>query len=99
MGKLTKKPGKKTRRRVFLIFILTVFLFVVIISSTVKIWFQINDENKDRRTLEKQLAKLQDDESYLKEEVQKLQDPDYVARYAREKYLYSKNGEFTIKIP
>ena len=29
----------------------------------------------------------------------KLQDPDYIARYAREKYLYSKDGEFILKIP
>ena len=32
-------------------------------------------------------------------DVDKLQDPDYIARYAREKYLYSKDGEFIIKIP
>ena len=35
----------------------------------------------------------------LKSEVAKLQDPDYVARYAREKYLYSKSGEIIIRIP
>ena len=29
----------------------------------------------------------------------KLQDPDYIARYAREKYFYSKDGEYIIKIP
>ena len=32
-------------------------------------------------------------------DVDKLQDPDYIARDAREKYLYSKDGEFIIKIP
>ena len=26
-------------------------------------------------------------------------DKDYIARYAREKYYYSKDGEFIIKIP
>ena len=31
--------------------------------------------------------------------VTKLQDPDYVARYAREKYLFSKDGEIIIRIP
>ena len=30
--------------------------------------------------------------------VTKLQDEDYVLRYAREKYLYSKNGEKILKI-
>ena len=27
-----------------------------------------------------------------------LQDPNYIARFAREKYLYSKNGEIIIRI-
>ena len=35
---------------------------------------------------------LEEENAYLKVEVEKLQDPDYVARYAREKYLYSKDG-------
>ena len=34
----------------------------------------------------------------LETDVKKLQDPDYVAKYAREKYLYSKDGELIIKI-
>ena len=27
-----------------------------------------------------------------------LKDPDYIARFAREKYLYSKSGEIIIRI-
>ena len=33
---------------------------------------------------------------YIK--INKLQDPEYMARYAREKYLYSKKDEIIIKI-
>ena len=43
--------------------------------------------------------KLKDKEDELNNTVTKLQDPDYVARYAREKYLYSKDGEIIIRIP
>ena len=39
-----------------------------------------------------------EDEDNLKTEINKLQDEEYVARYAREKYLYSKDGELIIKI-
>ena len=28
-----------------------------------------------------------------------MQDPEYIARYLREKYLYSKAGEYIIRIP
>ena len=45
------------------------------------------------------LEELQKEEEELKADVERLQDPDYVARYAREKYLYSKDGEFIIKLP
>ena len=38
------------------------------------------------------------EEEELKSEINKLQDPEYVARYAREKYLYSKDDEIIIKI-
>lgn len=31
-------------------------------------------------------------------EVSKLQDPDYIARYAREKYMYSKPGEIILRM-
>jgi len=34
----------------------------------------------------------------LKNEINKLQDKDYVARYARENYLYTKDGEYVIKV-
>jgi cell division protein DivIC len=40
-----------------------------------------------------------DKEEELKDEINKLKDPEYMARYAREKYLYSKDGELIIRIP
>ena len=34
----------------------------------------------------------------LTNDVEKLKNPEYAARYAREKYLYSKDGEKILKI-
>ena len=45
------------------------------------------------------LEKLKEKEEELNNTVTKLSDPDYIARYAREKYLYSKDGEIIIRIP
>ena len=53
----------------------------------------------EKQALEEKLAELQAQEKELKLDANKLQDPDYIARYAREKYSYSKDGEFIIKIP
>ena len=61
--------------------------------------YQIYVKNREKKEFEKELLELKDKEEELKATVTKLQDPDYVARYAREKYLYSKDGEIIIRIP
>ena len=48
-------------------------------------------------TIDINLQKYVDD--VLNQEIIKLQDPEYLARYAREKYFYSKDGELIIKLP
>ena len=60
---------------------------------------EIRDIKKEKETLEGKLADLQEQEEILKTDNQKLEDPEYVAKYAREKYLYSKEGELIIRIP
>ena len=74
-----------------------------IISKALKdkkdIMNEIYDKYKEKQELDQKLADLKDKEAELRVDVDKLQDPDYIARYAREKYLYSKDGEFIIKIP
>ena len=44
------------------------------------------------------LNELKEDEQTLADDVEKLKNPEYAARYAREKYFYSKSGEKIIKI-
>ena len=52
----------------------------------------MEEEKKDALEKEKDLEGIDEDE-------ETLEDPEYVARYAREKYLYSKDGELIIRIP
>ena len=42
---------------------------------------------------------LQEKEKELQMDAKKLQNSEYIARYVREKYYFSKDGEFIIKIP
>ena len=53
---------------------------------------------KEEKELEEKYVKLLEEKEILEDDVVKLQDPEYVAKYAREKYLYSKDGELIIKI-
>ena len=48
--------------------------------------------------LKTQLKDLKKEEKNKKTDLTKLQDEDYIARYAREQYLYTKDGEYVIKI-
>ena len=53
---------------------------------------------EQKKQLEDRIASLKEEEKVLESDIQKLEDPSYVARYAREKYLYSKTGEKILKI-
>lgn len=55
-------------------------------------------QNKQEITvLQSSYEELLDTEEALKAEVQKLQDPEYVERYAKEKFLYTKDDEIIIR--
>ena len=56
-------------------------------------------ENKSKITsLNKQYNDLLSEEEKLVSEVTKLQDDDYSGRFAKEKFLYSENGELIIRM-
>ncbi|MBQ1812607.1 MAG: septum formation initiator family protein [Bacilli bacterium] len=62
------------------------------------VWKQLLVKRNEKVFYSAELKKLEEEEAYLKVEAEKLQDPDYVARFAREQYLYSKDGELNIRI-
>ena len=56
-------------------------------------------KNKSKITsLNKKYNNLLSEEEKLVSEVTKLQDDDYVLRYAKEKFLYSEDGEVIIRM-
>lgn len=99
MAKKKKKTNKKAKIRIILFFLVfgSVMLYLSYnFFSNVNQIIKIKDEKED---LMNKLASLQDQEDILNSDIKKLEDPEYVARYAREKYMYSKDGELIIRIP
>ncbi|MDO5002601.1 MAG: septum formation initiator family protein [bacterium] len=93
-----KKNKKKLKRMLFL----GVSSIAIIIGTTYtigKYWVEIYDKYQEKKELKKKLVTLKEKEDELKVDASKLQDPDYIARYAREKYSYSKDGEIILRIP
>ena len=79
-------------------FILCIFIIGLSVISSVDNVLDIIEKNNEKEKLTKQLEKLEEQEKILGDDVEKLKNPEYAARYAREKYLYSKNGEKILKI-
>ena len=96
--KTSKSKVKKTRRFLFL-GVGSILIILATVFTIGKYWVEIFEKYREKKQLEEELSYLKEKEDELKLDADKLQDPDYVARYAREKYLYSKDGEFIIKIP
>lgn len=96
--KKTKKSKKSIKRMLFL----GVSSLAIILGTTYtigKYWIEIYDKYQEKKELKQQLLTLKEKEEELKVDASKLQDPDYIARYAREKYSYSKDGEIILRIP
>ena len=94
------KQSKKLLKRRMLFLGLTSVIIIVAVSFTIgKYWVEIFAKYQEKKDLDEELVALQEKQKELELDAKKLQDSEYIARYAREKYLYSKDGEFIIKIP
>lgn len=89
---------KKAKRRMFVAFLLFGSIISVLSYNFFSNINQILAMKKEKKELENLIVELQEEEEALKADVQKLEDPTYIARYAREKYLYSKDGELIIRM-
>ena len=96
---MKKKGLKRAKRRLILFIAVFLVIFAYVSFNLFRVWLQVIDNNNTIAVLTSQYDKLMEEEKQLKSDVNKLQDPDYVARYAREKYLYTKDGELIIKMP
>ena len=94
---MKKKGSRKARKRFMVLSV--IFLGIVSLSfvSIFQDWLQIMDNKTQISSLTTYYNNLLAEEESLTSEVTKLHDDDYVARYAREKYMYSLPGEFIIK--
>lgn len=100
MGKVVKrKKVRKSATRIMVFGISSIIISIVILGSIFKVVIDVVDKYKEADMLEEKLADLEEKENDLNQEIIKLQDPEYLARYAREKYFYSKDNELIIRIP
>lgn len=94
---MKKRKTKNNSGNMFqaLLFVFLLALSVYSISTNViKYWGYKTEKSQ----LVKQLKSLKEEEVILKKNMAQMQSPDYIAKYAREKYFYSKPNEIIIKL-
>ena len=89
---------KKDKRRITLLMLIFIPLLIMFVSRMFSYWLVIYSNVKEKKELELKYKEILEREDLLKSEISKLEDEEYVARYAREKFLYSKDGEIIIKL-
>ena len=98
MVKKKKKYSAKTKGRMFVIFM---FFGVIIITLGYTLVINIKEISSldvEMKELDNEYSLLLDEEAATLADIKRLQDPEYIARYVREKYLYSKDGELILRI-
>ena len=93
-----KKVSKTAKRRLTVLAPIVILAVGYLLFTLVTSGIQLYQLHKEEKELQEKLDSLKGDSEDLKTEINKLQDKDYVARYARENYLYTKDGEYVIKV-
>ena len=94
---MVKKKKKRTKRLVFItLFCLAINCYILYSVGTV--FKDVRDKQQEKENLVAKLDDLKEEQEELKVEVNRLQDDEYIARYAREKYLYSGKNEYIIRM-
>ncbi len=95
-----RKPRKFTFKFLFFSFgVISIVIIAAVLGSLSKVWINIYEKYREKEELEAKLVELKENGESLSIDVEKLQDPEYVSRYLKEKYFYSGDGEYIIRIP
>lgn len=93
-----RRISKASKRRLTVFGSLSIVVVIYFSFSLIYNIYTIFSLNMEKKNLENKYVQLQEEADNLKSEISKLNDENYLANYAREHYLYSKNGEYILKI-
>ncbi len=98
MAKKKKKRQMTTRGRLIIFGPICILLMASFVYTMFSYTTSLYKLQQERKKLEAEYLNLQEMADDLKTEITKLQDPEYLAKFAREQYSYSKEGELIIKL-
>lgn len=97
---MTKKRKKTSKRKIRLFFAFLIFgsITAVLGYDLFANIYTIGKMKIEKKELIGQIAALNEEKELLQTDILKLEDPNYIAKYVREKYYYSKNGEYILRM-
>ncbi len=95
---MTRGTTKKEKNRLILISLTMIALLIYLGFNVYSDFSKIKANKTTAEELKTQYESLLDEEKALTSEVTKMHDSAYVARYAKEKYMYSSENEIIIRI-
>lgn len=97
--KIMKRRRRGLYRRLIAYSILTVILSVSFISVFTSQHQLLNEKKEEKERLQHELKLVKKQEIDLREEINKLQDYEYVGELARRDYFFSDDGETIFTFP
>ena len=94
----SRRITKASKRRLTIFGTISVIAIIYFCISLIYNCYQIYDLTKQKKDLDNLYVKLQEKSIELNLDIEKLNDPKYLADYARENYLYSKDDEYILQI-
>lgn len=92
------RVSKVSKRRLVIFGTISVFLIIYAFSSFIYYNYKVYSLKQEKKNLNTQMTELKSSESDYKNTITKLQDKEYLARYARENYLYTKENELVLDV-
>lgn len=96
-----QKQDKNRRKNRFMgsMLVLVILLFALPTYNLGQTYHTLKEKEQQLVKLQKQYKKIMTDEKKESSLVAKLKDRDFVTKYVRAKYQFSKEGEFVYNIP
>ena len=96
--KKRKRKASKSKLRIFICLIIFASITGTLAYDCISNIRKINEMKKEKKNLQEELIVLQEEKEILETDILRLKDPDYIAKYVREKYFYSKDGELILRL-
>ena len=93
-----RRISRASKRRLTFFGTISFIAIVYFCFSLIYNLYTIYELRIEKRNLEKLYVNLKEESENLKTDIEKLNDSTYLANYARENYLYSKDGEYILQL-